>query len=499
MSLFAVSNMVSLVTQRHHAANTQTAQNALQKLSSGLRINGAQDDAAGLAIASRMTSQIKGQNVAVHNAMDGLSLLQTADGALASSASILQRVRELAVQSANATNSTNDRQALNHEAAGLMAELSRIAQTTELNGFSLLSDAGTSLNLQLGANAGQGLNLTTDNMLPSSYGMQQTSYTHGYGAVQLSNQPWGVNGVTLGTVNIEGIQNASIAVNANESAQSIAAKVNATSGQTGVAAVAVTSVRFGPFSPGNYELTIQSENNTPTVVSFNMPSNDAAGMEVVANAFNAVSAETGVTAFTSDLPFLGVRVILQNSAGADIRIADTAFVNAGIVNVLKTSPSVVSHSLNAGFILDNNGTPESLSASGSLQFYSSTAVAVTGAGTNAVAANPGASGLLPLSSLNISSAASAQQAMALADAALDKISSQRSSIGAWQSRLEQTVQQLQAASENQSAARGRIQDADFAQETASLSKAKILQDAGAAMLVQANVQPKILLNLLLIS
>jgi len=175
------TNVASLTAQRNLGMSQTSLNTSIQRLSSGLRINSAKDDAAGLAISERFTSQIRGLNQAVRNANDGISLAQVAEGAMGSAGNILQRVRELAVQSANASNSAGDRQALQQEVGQLVSELDRISQTTEFNGSKLLDGTFGTQQFQVGANANQTIVAATANLRTSVYGNNQNIASNGSG------------------------------------------------------------------------------------------------------------------------------------------------------------------------------------------------------------------------------------------------------------------------------------------------------------------------------
>ena len=194
------TNINSLTAQRNLGASQMSLSTAIQRLSSGLRINSAKDDAAGLAISDRFSSQIRGLNQAVRNANDGISLAQTTEGALKASTDILQRVRELAVQSANATNSAGDRQALQAEVGQLIGELDRIAQTTEFNGSKLLDGSFGTQQFQVGANANQTITAATANVRTSVYGNNQVLAAGAAGTLAA----FGSNSTTAGTLTING-------------------------------------------------------------------------------------------------------------------------------------------------------------------------------------------------------------------------------------------------------------------------------------------------------
>lgn len=243
------SNISSLTAQRNLTTSQSSLNTSIQRLSSGLRINSAKDDAAGLAISERFTSQIKGLNQAARNANDAISLAQTAEGALKSSGDILQRVRELAVQSANASNSASDRQALQQEVGQLVAELDRIAQNTEFNGQKLLDGNFGTAQFQVGANANQTIVAATANLRTSVYGNNQNVASNGSGIGASATQATaGTNGVTTGSVAISGyLGTGTLTVAVSATAKATADQINAVSASTGVSATARTEVRLGGF------------------------------------------------------------------------------------------------------------------------------------------------------------------------------------------------------------------------------------------------------------
>ena len=259
------TNISSLTAQRNLGTSQTSLSTSIQRLSSGLRINSAKDDAAGLAITERFTSQIRGLNQAARNANDGISLAQTAEGAMQSASNILQRVRELAVQSANASNSAGDRQALQNEVGQLVSELDRIAQTTEFNGQKILDGTFGTAQYQVGANAGQTIVAATANLRTSVYGNNQNVASNGSGIgaspVQATT---GTNGVTTGSVAVNGyLGTGTLTVAVSASAKATADQINALKASTGVTATAATEVRLGGMATaGSYTLTLEGEEIT---------------------------------------------------------------------------------------------------------------------------------------------------------------------------------------------------------------------------------------------
>ncbi|MGV8922430.1 MAG: flagellin [Thermomonas sp.] len=372
------TNVMSLNAQRNLTASGSELATSLQRLSSGMRINSAKDDAAGLAIASRFTTQIRGMDQAARNANDGISLSQTAEGSMGEISNNLQRIRELAVQSRNATNSATDRAALNVEAQQLKAEIDRVASTTNFNGVKLLDGSFANQAFQVGANQGETITVSSiANANSSALGTYSRASVTGGAATAFT-------AVTAGDLTINGTSVGGIAAGASatERASQIRDAVNSVSGTSGVYAV----------------------NDTATTVSL-------------------------------------------VSTTADITVA---FAGA------------------------------------------SASAATTGlaVGTTARSTNTG------FATLDISTAAGADTAMQSMDAALSSINTARANMGAIQNRFSSVVANLSSTSENLSAARSRIQDADFAKESAQLSRNQILQQAGTAMLAQANQSTQGVLSLL---
>ncbi len=488
MSSTINTNINSLTAQRNLGMSASSLSTSIQRLSSGLRINSAKDDAAGLAISERFTSQIRGLNQAVRNANDGISLAQTAEGALKASGDILQRVRELSVQSANATNSASDRQALQAEVGQLVSELDRISQTTEFNGRRLLDGTFGTQQFQVGANANQTIIAATANLRTSVYGNNQTKNDGGVATLAA----FGSNGNTGGAVTINGsIGSATVTTGSNSTAKANVSLINAQTVATGVTATARTDVSVSFASAGAYTLTLQSDNTTAQTVSFTLAAaGTAEGLSAAVAAINDQSSKTGVIA---SLNSAGSAVILSNATGNDITLSDTVALNAGDVTVTKLDEALVA--VGAGAVLDAAGTvAQNATVSGYITLDSSKSFSVSVAAGNTLTAN--GSTLKKVSDLDITSFVKATDALKTVDSAIAFISGQRASLGALQSRFETAIGNLQTTSENLSASRSRILDADFAQETANLSRAQILQQAGTAMVAQANQLPQGVLALL---
>ena len=492
MSATINSNINSLTAQRNLTTSQMSLSTSIQRLSSGLRINSAKDDAAGLAISERFTSQIRGLNQAARNANDGISLAQTTEGAMKSAGDILQRVRELAVQSANASNSASDRQALQAEVGQLVSELDRIAQTTQFNGQNILDGSFGTAQFQVGANANQTIVAATANLRTNVYGNNQNASSNGTG-VSTGSGAFGANGVTGGTLAMNGyLGSSNVTVVANDTAKTTAAKINLVSANTGITATAQTDTQLAFASAGAYQLDIRSDNGTDQRVSFTLTAaNTADGLSSAISAINDQSSKTGVVA---SLNTAGTGVILTNSSGNDIRVADTTTANAGAVTVQKLQADGTTSG--AAVTLAADTTANNSITSGYMVFDSNKSFGITGTTTNAYTTGGTSSSLKSVATLDITTFSKATDALKTVDSALSLINGERAKLGALQSRFETTVANLAITSENMSASRSRIQDADFAQETANLSRAQILQQAGTAMVAQANQLPQGVLALL---
>jgi flagellin len=468
------TNLSSLTAQRNSSKTQNELSTAINRLSSGLRINSAKDDAAGLAITERFTAQIRGLNQAARNANDGISLAQVAEGALGSISGNLQRIRELAIQSANATNSASDRVALQQEVSQLVAEVDRVSLQTQFNGLSLLDGTFSAQQFQVGANANQtiqisGIASARTSALGQSYGVNTTGTTLAAAT--------GITGAGQFTINGTDVY-AGAAING--SAKDMAAAINAR-GIAGVNATAQatsvigTTAATGGITAGTVTLTINgiAMGITTTTVA-------ATDRATTLAAINSNSAATGVIATDN-----GSGITLTAVDGRNITTAfalgsatNTALQDLGLGGVAATTY--------ARYDLTYTGT--------TAQVIGGTAAAnVKGLANGSTAA--AATGTA-LSLVDISSVGGANSALATVDAALTSIAGERAKLGAIQNRFSSTIENLQTSAENQSAARSRIQDADFAAETAMLSRAQVLQQAGTAMIAQANQLPQQVLQLL---
>lgn len=406
MGMSINTNVVSINAQRNLGLSGNSLATSMQRLSSGLRVNSAKDDAAGLAIAERMSTQVKGLAVASRNANDGISLAQTAEGALGKVGDMLQRMRELAVQSGNATNSKSDREALQAELSQLRDEVDRVAKTTSFNGAKLLDGSFTGAVFQVGANSG-------DNITVGA--LANTKVTE------------------LGT-SIYGTSQAAVA------------------GQTSMVSGIVSA------TAADRSVVVSGANGVSKTVEIAQDANvtDDEALGKVLAAINSVTADTGVVAFLSD----------DGTKKIDYRFE--ADMNA-------TSPTA---GLATAYITFGDTDTVELVAAGDVEEVS------------------GAAGGKGIDKIDIGTQAGAWEALQRIDNAIDKVNSARGELGAIQTRFEKTVENIDIQNENLTAARGRVVDADFAQETANLSRTQILQQAGTAMVAQANQLPQQVLSLL---
>jgi flagellin len=495
------TNVPSLTAQRNLNTSQGALATALQRLSSGLRINSARDDAAGLAISERFTAQIRGLDQARRNANDGISLSQTAEGALSAAGDMLQRIRELAVQSANATNSAGDRQALNAEVSQLTAELDRIALTTEFNGQRLLDGSFTSAQFQVGANANQTIIATSANFRNTAYGNYRigslaATATSNVGDLVLGTAAAdatlgfatsGTSRVAAGSFTINGAAgSATITVAAGASVKDVAASVNAEATKTGVVATARTEVLLDGWVAGaTYSIDATSDNTTAVTLSFTIGATvNADGLAAAVNAFNDSASKTGVTARVNEA---GTGIYLLNQSGEDITL-DNNSVAASAFNIKDIA---------GGNNLAVAGGAAAAVITGAITLDSDKSFGITGATTGDIFdVAAAAAQLQDVSKLDVSNVDAANRTLAIVDNALNAVNGQRAKYGALQSRFESTIANLQTAAENLSASRSRIRDADFAAETANLTRAQILQQAGTAVLAQANAVPNNVLTLL---
>ncbi len=504
MALTVNTNIASLNTQRNLQASSNSLSTSMQRLSTGSRINSAKDDAAGLQISNRLTSQINGLGVAVRNANDGISLAQTAEGALQQSTNLLQRMRDLSLQSANGSNSADDRASLQKEVGQLQSELSRIADTTTFGGRKLLDGTFGTSSFQVGSNANETIDVTLTSAQASKLGQYSVktngSISAGAATAEATTAP--VNGLDAQTLVVTGFNGQkTITTAVNDTAKAVADKINTETLNTGVKAEAKTGAQLsGLAETGVVSFKLSGSNSAAVDISANVADNN--DLSSLVDAINAKSSETGITASAS--PNKDGKLQLESKDGYDIKIEGFTVANgaATTANVVSVSALKSDGTYAAAVQLDEPDTggagagTDSTTVSGFVTMSSMKAFSVNGGTAEFLSSAAANSTLSTVANIDIKTAAGAQDAIAVIDAALSQIDDQRSSLGAVQNRFDNTISNLSNISENVSAARGRIQDTDFAAETANLSKNQILQQAGTAILAQAKQLPQAVLSLL---
>ena len=469
MPLIINTNLSALTAQRNLANSQAGMARAIQRLSTGLRINGAVDDAAGLAISDRLTAQIRGLNQSVRNANDGVSALQTADGSLNEYANLLQRARELAVQSANDSNSASDRASLNSEVINILSELDRLASTVQFNNKKLLDGTFQNAQFQLGANAGETV----------SFGIGSFN-TVDLGANILQGNAvssTGLSGLTgASTLTINGTV---VTIGAQTAIEGVVAAINNRSGDTKTTAIKNTSTvlvdtAFAGVTGGTQTLTINGINITLTTVNADTSSQFVATV-------NGFSGQTGVVASTS-----GNNMVFTRSSGGTISIMESTASSAVAGAVGDVIANSSARTFNAGFTL-------------SVDLDKTLAVVSSGVGTDmgfTTAIVNSAVTAKRINAINISSPSASTDTLSVIDYGLAQLNRTRGDIGAVQNRFVSAITSLTVSSENLSAARSRVRDADVAAETAELTRNQILIQAGVAVLAQANQLPSVALSLL---
>ena len=485
------TNVNSLTAQRQLGVSQNSMATSMARLSSGLRINSAKDDAAGLAISERFTAQIRGVNQAGRNANDGISLAQTAEGDLAQISNNLQRIRELAVQSANSTNTASDRLSLNNEATALIVENDRVAATSAFNGIKLLDGTFTAQNFQVGANGTASDQIAVTSIASArgnSLGVgASSSYSTAVtgivitSAVALIAGDMSINGYQVGAAGTDGVSNNT----SSTSGIAVAAAINAISGNSNVTAtVSATAVAGTTVSTFTAMVAGDILINGVDIGAIALATTAAGRGGQVAAAINAKTAQTGVTA-TVNTATGAVALAAADGRNIDVvtkaasTAANTGLGSGGAVTVVTRSRVSLSSSSSDGINL-SAGNTDGLAKAG-----------LTGAFT-AATSQSGAG----VSALNLTTAAGSLAALATVDAAIGTINSTRAALGAFQARFTSVVASLATTGENLTASRSRVQDADYAAETANLSRAQILQQAGTAMVAQANQLPQGVLALL---
>lgn len=482
MALTVNTNVASLNTQKNLNRASDALSTTMQRLSSGLKINSAKDDAAGLQISNRLTSQINGLNVATKNANDGISIAQTAEGAMQESTNILQRMRELALQSANGSNSAEDRASLQAEYSQLTTELTRIANTTTFGGRNLLDGSFGTTSFQVGANANETINVTLGNVSATNIGSQQVQTT----AITPS-----ASGVTGGSITVTGSGTTkTVTVEEGASAAEIAKLLDGA--VTGLSASARTVA----------SLDVDADTASTSPANFSIKVGDSKAIDMIGVTDNASLAEQ----LSSNASALGISVNFNEDTDELSITSDTGEnIVFGAVSTtgVTTEYGGVTVNVQDGsgkYAASGTAIDEDFIATGAVELNSSKSYSLAGAGVDGLFAKTGtttaSSKLTSVADSSITTAEGAQSAIAVIDKAISNIDTQRADLGAVQNRFDSTVSNLQSIVENSTSARSRIQDADFAAETAELTKQQTLQQASTAILAQANQLPSAVLSLL---
>ena len=586
MSLVVNTNVSSLTAQRGLAESGDMLDKAMARLSSGSRINSASDDAAGLAIVQRMSAQINGLNMAVKNANDGISLTQSIEGALVEVVDMLQRVRELAVQSANDTNTNTDRAFLQEEVNLLIAEITRVSANTRFNQTTVLDGSFSNKVLQVGTEGGETIQFSVDSVSADKLGAYKVAGDRIEAIIGTGANANGTGADDSIIINGNSLSK-TIAVTAGDSAQNVATNINAVSGETGVTATAKTYAQY--YSRSAADETASLKINGKTTGEFVISGTNV--LDAI-DKINAISGSTGVTATaTSDY-----KVLLYANSGKDVTIENeksstyqrvkavshdgsTTAARAGTAGVVtetaaradntkyyiknqttgqEWSITTATTHTNAAYqaLIDASvgsgkitvaGNTASMTFTGATDFGNFTINTSSGAsantGANATTAGvidgndlnlaattgndtatiqgtidlssskvfsitqnggadaddyftTGASSLTTVSNVDLRNQAGASNAISVLDGAIEKISSMRADLGAIENRLSYTVSNLMNVAEDTADARSRINDADYSVESANLAKAQVLQQAGTAMLSQANARAQLVLQLL---
>jgi len=540
MGLFINTNQSALNAQRRLTSTSSSLSRSFERLSSGLRINGAKDDAAGLSITNRFSAQIRGLNQAVRNSNDGISLAQTAEGALNETTNILQRIRELAVQSANDTNNSSDRTSIQAEVDQLKSELDRISSTTNFNGNKLIDGSFLARDIQVGANVGETISVSisgasTDQLArqarynsvndgtdaaPEYRSVSEVAIRTGSLSFSNSAGDFDIRATVaaddaVSTIELDGYLTRGTADSGfgastftGGRAVSAIAKANAVNDSSlasGIRAIVGETSFSGSTaaSAGIENVTLNESTfltlNGVDISGFEIEDNDASGSLV--DAINAESGETGVIAS------LGTAGQLQLSA-ADGRNIELTFSSSALANTLgfgaaDLSADAYTATVETGSTLAGGvGTLSGVAylATADVELQSNELFTMTGGEilgfTSTDGAVFGVNSDKAMSSVDVSTREGAIEALDVVDLAIEHVSASRAGLGALQNRLESTINNLSTTSENLTASRSRIMDADFAAETAMLSRNQIIQQAGVSILAQANQQPQVALALL---
>lgn len=515
MSMISTRTNMNAVSAARNLGNAQSqVDKSMINLSTGLRINKAADDAAGLAISEKLKSQINGLNQASRNAKDAISLVQTAEGALGEIGNMLQRMRTLALQSVNDVNTVSERSSMQKEVSQLQTEITRLAGASEFNGQKLLDGSFQSKRFQVGANSGQEIALSIGSVNSSGLGVNTVSTSNSADSLSAARvaatdvAAAGVNNLTTQILTVTGgLGQATINVTAGNSARNVAEQINQNTGATGVTGQARTAVRLSGLSvAGNISFTLAGDTSGGSAVSaitskttINAQVTNPGDLSSMVAAINERTAVTGITAsigengkselilFADD----GRDIAIENFTGANVSVQGLTFDDTDGIGIQ-----------NAGAVVTlTSGSTDSTRVGGFVQLNSSTAlnVQVTTAPNTTLfreATGVNNSDLFAVSTISVANIDGASAAIGVLDASIQQVSDLRASLGAIQNRLTSTVANLNSSSENLQFSNSRVRDADVATESSELARAQVLMQAGVSVLAQANQQPQMALKLL---
>ena len=490
MGMVLNTNIGSIQAQRALTESRAEMEKAMERLSTGLRINSAADDAAGLAIVERMNTQIRGLTMATKNANDGIALIKTVENALVEVSGMLQRMRELSVQASNDTNTATERAFANNEVSQLQLEISRVSLNTRYNGAQVLNGSFAAKTLQVGTEAGETIAFSIDTVESATLGafvltsLNQAALTNTGAATPLSGQAHAQD-ITI----TAGSNSRTIEISANDSVRTITKRINAVAGATGVTAQARTFALLSSVDTTGAATAKIKINGTETA-AFAISSSDVSD---AVTKMNAISATTGVQASATD----DYKVLLSDKWGDTIKIQNTS-TRTNIKVESLANDGTTAHST-AITMATADANSSSATVTGTMRLTSAKEFSLdSSAASNdewfTDANTPAA--LSSVGTVDITSGVKASDAIAIIDGAIQKISGMRGGLGTLQNRLDYTVSNLMKVTEYTTGARSRIQDADFAAETARLAKAQVLQQAGAAMLSQANGSTDVILQII---
>jgi flagellin len=563
------TNILSQIAQNNLTNSQAGLTSAVTRLSSGLKINSAADDAAGLAISDRITSQINGLTAAQQNATNGISLAQTAGSALSQITSNLQRIRELAVEASNSTYSSTDRASMDQEVQQRLSEINRIASQTQYNGLNLLDGSFGVANFQVGANAGQTISVDLSSSVKTSQIGQTSSTTLQMAGTAGSNLSSGSLAIQLGngaTFAIGSAQSGTEAGQSSDSAYAAAAAISA--GDINGLSATATNTQNVSVAASVATATTLNINGTDV---FTAGAGASLSIGDVISGINAHSSDTGVTASQNADGTLqltaadGRNIALTDSTGSGAILTDTGgnslvgktlygtvslsssstiglsgsdatTLSATATNLASTGRAVDSANSLGGTTAASvtiNGTVvttgttwnasdlaaainaahitnvvASADSSGHLQLESFSNAGITISGTGSIATDAGlattaattiftaATNNTSLANVDVLTVADAQQTLQAVDSALNEVDSLQGQLGAVQNRFTSTITNLQSSTQNAQSSQSAIQDADYAAEASNLSRAQVLQQAGTAMVAQANQIPQTVLKLL---